>query len=422
MIQSEHSTQGKKQLLLVGSGQQAYREYALCSMASRYPVALIESHEPTWQSNYIEDSLVLDLEAPSAVIDAVRAKGGRSRFCGVVTYDEWHVDLASAIARDLGLPSNGADCSRRCRDKHLMRQSFSRHGVPSARSLTVTSLAEARQAAEQIGLPVVMKPRALAASIGVVKVETLEEIEDAYSIAASAFHPGAAVSGVVLVEEFLSGPEVSVESIATNGDVKIVAITQKQVGFAPFFEEVGHFVCARETLPEESRIREVVIQAHQALGVTVGATHAEVRLTPAGPKMVELAARLGGDLIPKLVHLATGVDLALAAADVAAGVEASLVATKNNCAAVRFLYPSEDCRVVELGDELSPHKYENWGAQVQITARIGDELRLPPRGFGSRLGYIIVEAVDSSTCQERLDALHRDLKICTEPLRRRSRR
>ncbi len=408
-----------KSVLLLGSGKQAYREYALRSMSSKYAITLLDSSRPAWQEKYIEDNIVVDLNVPSAVADAVRQRGGKERFAGIVTYHEFLVELASVVAADLGMPSNSVACARRCRDKHLMRQAFEQHGVPSAASRSASNLAEAVEAARQIGLPVVVKPLALAGSFGVTKVQRLEDLEEAYRIAAGASIPGTNAKNAgntVLVEEFLSGPEISVESVVVNGDVRNVAITRKQVGFDPFFEEIGHVVAPTEPLPAEAEIRDVANRAHHALGICLGVTHAELRLTPAGPKMIEVAARLGGDLIPMLVQMATGIDLAQAAADVACGVEPVLVPTKHNCAAIRFLYPGEDCRVVGARNGFDTEKYRGMDAHIQMLAQEGEELRLPPRGFVSRLGYIAVEGTTSSLCQGHLDQLSRDVKFPTEPL------
>lgn len=408
----------RKSVLLLGSGKQVYREYALRSMSSKYRITLLDSSGPSWQEKYIEDYIAVDLNVSSAVAGAVRQRGGGKRFAGIVTYHEFLVELSSAVAADLDMPSNNVACARRCRDKHLMRQAFEQHGVPSAVSRPVSKLAEALEAAREIGLPVVVKPLALAGSFGVTKVERLEDLEEAYKIAAGASIPGtnSHAWNTVLIEEFLSGPEISVESVVVNGDVRNVAITRKQVGFDPFFEEIGHVVAPGEPLPAETEIRDVANRAHRALGISLGVTHAELRLTPAGPKMIEVAARLGGDLIPMLVQMATGVDLAQAAADVACGVEPALVPTKQSCAAIRFIYPNEDCRVVTDENGFDLEKYRGLGARIQMLAQKGEELRLPPRGFVSRLGYFAVEGATSSTCQGHLDQLSRDVKFPIEPL------
>jgi biotin carboxylase len=408
-----------KAVLVLSSGKQAYREYALSAIGSKYPVTLLESSEPTWQKQYITDHIIVDLSSPSAIIDAVRSRGGRERFAGVVTYHEFLVESAAMLAADLGWPSNDVACARRCRDKHLMRQAFEQHGVPSALSRSVSSLGEAREAIQQIGLPAVFKPVALAGSIGVMKVERQEDVQKAYEVAAGASVPGINfknAQSTVLVEEFLSGPEISVESVVVNGKIHTVAITRKQVGFDPYFEEIGHVVAPNEPMPEESVIRDVANRAHCALGIRFGISHAELRLTPSGPRMIEVGARLGGDLIPLLVRMATGIDLAQVAAEVACGIEPLLAPAKQSCAAIRFIYPPEDCRVVASDNGFNREKYCGLDTQVQMLAGAGEELRLPPRGFVARLAYIAVEGATSSMCRDRLDQLIREIKFPTEPL------
>src|SRR5437016_1286109 len=117
-----------KSVLLLGSGKQAYREYALRSIGGKYPVTLVDACEPDWQKEHIAGNIVADLSVPAAVVDAVRLRGGRERFEGVVTYHEFLVELAATLAADLELPKNNAGCARRCSDKTLMWEAFEQHG------------------------------------------------------------------------------------------------------------------------------------------------------------------------------------------------------------------------------------------------------------------------------------------------------
>jgi len=257
----------------------------------------------------------------------------KHHFDGIFTFEEASIELAAVLARALDLPFLDEATARRCRDKHDMRTAFARSEVPSAASHVATSPAEAAGFAQAIGYPVVFKPRTLASSMGVVRVDEPGQVAAAFAVAAGAAHPRFAREANILVEEYLDGPEVSVESVVVDGHVRSVAVTHKQVGLAPYFEELGHVVSPVASGADQDAIYDVVARAHAALGVNMGATHAELRLTPQGPRMIELGARLGGDLIPYVVHLATGVDLARAALDVAARVAPALTPSRARAAA-----------------------------------------------------------------------------------------
>jgi biotin carboxylase len=405
-----------KPLLVISSGSQIYREHALQTLAAHYPVVLLNPRPNTWQAPYILDFVQVPLTDQQAVLSAVSELKERYQFGGVFTYDEAFVVETAMVAELLNLPSNSVQTARLCRDKYLMRQTWQNAGVPSARSFLVQSLSEAEEAAEKIGYPVVIKPRGLAASVGVLRVDIPEELPTRYIAANIDPHPFfRAAGGGALVEEYLDGPEVSVECAVMQGHVNVIAITRKQVGLAPGFEELGHIVAPNEPLREEAAIREVLIAAHQALGVHMGITHAELRLTQQGPCMIELGMRCAGDLIPYMVALATGIDLYVVGASLAANELPALRPSRREASAIRFLYPPYDARVCALS--VQPTAFElPWLKKVVLEAEAGKECYLPPRGFLSRLGYIIVTGASINECQSRIDHALSFIDMDLEPL------
>ncbi|WP_407916000.1 acetyl-CoA carboxylase biotin carboxylase subunit family protein [Kitasatospora sp. NE20-6] len=114
----------------------------------------------------------------------------------------------------------------------------------------------------------------------------------------------------VLVEEYLDGPEISVECATVRGRAISVAITRKQLGPPPYREETRHN-------PLLALAGPVAQEALHVVGFANGIAHVEMRLTGRGPRLSEVNGRLAGDLIPHLVREATGIDLPVAAADIA---------------------------------------------------------------------------------------------------------
>ena len=107
----------------------------------------------------------------------------------------------------------------------------------------------------------------------------------------------AGLSGDVLVEEYMIGPEVSVELLVVDGVAHVLQVTDKLTSGAPNYFEIGH--CQPTSLKDEDRaaISELAKAAVLAVGLKNSAAHVEIIVTPNGPKMVELGARLGGDWI-----------------------------------------------------------------------------------------------------------------------------
>ena len=396
-----------KTLLVIDSGIPVYREYALRSLSHHYDIVILMSEAVTWQHKYIKDSLHMPLLDIPSVIKEVSAYARKHPIDGIFTYSEPYVELATTLAAALQLPHNPLETAHSCRDKQAMRQRWSQAHVPSARSCPASSLETAREAASEIGYPVVIKPRAMSASIGVVRANSPEELSRGYEIANSAGHPilTGATRGV-LIEEYLDGPEFSVECVTYNSQVHIVGITRKKVGMAPYFLEMAHIVAPDELILREQEVRQLVLDAHKALEINIGVTHAEVRLTSTGPRMVELAARCAGGLIPYLVQLVTNIDMAVAGADVAIGVKPSLhsIPTCYKVAAIHFFYPEHDAIVKAL--RLAPHASTlSWLHDVAWEVNIGDTVYLPPRRFISRLGYAVVTGQTVLECEQHIREL-----------------
>lgn len=402
---------------MLGSGDEQYRDYALESLATGFPVLLVDLPSVTWPDRYGCRRVTGDPTDSAAVLDAVRRSG--VAVAGVVTYHEFCVRSAAEVAEALGLRGNSPETAVRCRDKRLMRRALATAGVPSARSIAVTTLGEASEASQRIGYPVVLKPASMAGSIGVVRVDEPAGLVAAFAAARpTKDRQFGAVGEITLVEEMLAGEEVSVESVVDDGRTTVVAVTRKMLGHEPYFEEVGHVVAPGEPLSAADDIARVTRDANEALGVRFGLTHTELRLGAAGPHVVEVAARAGGDLIPLLVRLVTGVDLSALSAAIATGrpwhaeipsdTGPLAPADLPGAAAIRFFYPPHDLCVGTVSAD-PPAPRDLYLLRWEVSP--GDELALPPRGFLSRVGFAVATGPTSTACLEQLDRVATSIRI-----------
>ena len=388
-------------ILLVGTGSRVYREYLLASLARDHDVWLFSERDLDWESPYLAGHTKVDTADPDAMVGHARAVTPD----GVLTWDDPRVVQTARLARALGLPGCAPEAALRCRDKHATRDALRADGVPQAASALVTTLSQARAAADAIGYPLVLKARALAASIGVVLVDGPDQLAARFRIARGATAPGATEvpPGDVLVEEYLDGPEVSVDAAWSGDGMAVAFIARKQIGYPPYFEEVGHLVDGADPLLGDHRLRDRLVAAHAAVGFDTGWTHTEMRLTPDGPKVVEINARIGGDRIPHVAELATGIEAAPAAAAVACGRGPTLVPTLARVAAIRFCYPERDAvtRAVRVDRDRLPAT----AVCAEPIAVPGQELRLPPAGHvTSRYAFVTVVADTAARCAADLDA------------------
>ena len=166
-----NSPRSRPHVIVVGSGGRPYREYAFATLARRYRVSAVLPSEPTWQHRYISESAVADLADPDAIAAAVCALAGGRPETGLLTWDETVLEATAQAAEKLGLPHMSAQAAARCRDKYATRTLLEQAGLASVRHRLVTSAQEAVFAADSFGYPVVVKPRALAGSLGVVRAE-----------------------------------------------------------------------------------------------------------------------------------------------------------------------------------------------------------------------------------------------------------
>lgn len=376
-------------VLLIGTSAATYRGYLLRSLARRHDVWLFSERDLTWEEPYLAGSTRVDTTDVAAMLAAARGVAAQA----VLTWDDDRVVQTAAVADGLGLHGATAAAAGRCRDKHATRTALAAAGVPQATSLPVASLREARAAAATLGYPLVLKPRALNASQGVVRVDAPDQLAARFRIAL------AGGSGV-LVEEYLDGPEISVDAFWTRGRGTVAFVAHKELGFPPYFEEVGHLVDGADPLAADRDVAELLRAAHAAVGFDTGWTHTELRLTPTGPRVVEINARMGGDRIPEVAALALGLDPAALAAAVAAGQEPPLRPTRRRVAAVRFLYP--DRNVIARAVHVDAARLPAGVVTVDPIARPGQELRLPPDGHVSSR-YALITAVADTAAQVLAD-------------------
>jgi biotin carboxylase len=383
--------------------------------AAAYSIALIDTKPPTWQQHLVVDHEVADTHDPAAVVAAGLALAARHLIAGVVTWDEYTLVPTAELTARLGLPGNSVAAMTACRDKATSRRLFAEHHVPSATSTRVDTLDEATAAALRTGFPVVLKPSSHAGSIGVIRVDTPELLPTAWEFATTGADGQGPEGGGVLVEEYLYGPEISVECVTQHGVTTALAVTRKEVAFPPYFQEVGHTVDAGDPLLPE--VATVAVQAVWALGVTDGVQHVEMRLTASGPRIIEVNARIGGDLIGRLVRLATGLDLPRIAADVACGKVPDLTPTARTTAAIKILYAPATGILSARRLATVPGPEYPWLHQVTWVRDVGERVVLPPAGdFNTgRVGFVIVTASSPEAARDRLSALVSGLTLSVTP-------
>lgn len=243
---------------------------------------------------------------------------------GVVTFQDGDMVRLAEIATKLGLPFHTPAIARRLVDKSVQRAALKRRGVPVPRHLEVPSELGAGAIArlpEHLDFPAVLKPRSGAGSKCVTLVQTPDEL-----VEAMAQRQRDGLSDPMLVEEFIPAADrgdgqfaalVSVESYVSQSHISHVALTGR-FPFAAPFRETGNFIPADLSDSEQRAVCTLASESIRALGVEGGCLHTEIKLTPDGPRLIEVNGRLGGG-IPQMLGRVTNLDLFDVACRIALG-------------------------------------------------------------------------------------------------------
>ncbi|MFF7364675.1 ATP-grasp domain-containing protein [Streptomyces sp. NPDC008125] len=270
----------------------------------------------------VVDVLRLDFEADRAgALEALRRRYEESPFQGVVTLYDPAVPFVAEVTELLGLPGIGRDVALGAQDKRVMRERLAAAGLNVPGFVRLDEPADWEKAAA-LTFPVVVKPAHGFSSLGVTKAESARSLK---SVVDEVWRTSESKLGRVdglVAEEYVDGPEFAVESLAYRGDVRVLSIGYKGDPQGPHFEEGVYRAPA--TLPDEVQddIRREVTAAHEALGITDGPTHTELRLRGGvTPYLLEMGARIGGSGVSHYIASGvTGIDFAAQALRIAAGI------------------------------------------------------------------------------------------------------
>ena len=301
-------------------------------------------------------------------------------------------------------------------NKHLMREAFKKGDAPSPISILAKSAEDAWEQFMAMPGDAILKPSRNSGSRGIAKVSKgsngVSEVskEDFYKLYDIALEESRDNS--VLIEQFIEGPEFSVEIIVWEGKVNVLTVTDKKTTEAPHFVELGHN--QPSCFPEETvaLIKDAAVRGVKALGVDKCACHAEVKVQDGKAYLMEIGARMGGDFISTvLTRLSTGIDMVAAAIDCALNIKPDLTpkaAPQGVC--IRYFCPKPGKLVsisnTEVLDDPRVHEWE-------IYHQVGDEI---PEVTSSlcRSGHVIVAEETPQKAIAYAESLLNEVKIETE--------
>ena len=314
------------------------------------------------------------------------------------------------INDELGLSGISREQAICATNKHLMRKAFEKGNAPSPKSILAQDAEDAwSRLQNEFDTDAILKPSRNSGSRGIAKVSRNMDKGDfirAYDEALSESRDHS-----VLIEQFIKGPEFSIEMIVWQGEIHVLTVTDKKTTGAPHFVELGHNQPSCFSATDVETLKAAAVAGVRALGVNNCACHAEAKLMNGKAYLMEVGARLGGDFIStELTHLSTGIDMVAAAIDVALGVEPDLSAKEEpKGACIRYFCPKPGKLVSISNTEVlnNPHVYL-W----EIYPKEGDVIPTVTSSL-CRSGHVIVTEKTPQKAIELAERLIESVKFET---------
>jgi biotin carboxylase len=305
----------------------------------------------------------------------------------------------AVVANKLGLPGLSVDSAIKATHKGEMMKAFKNHQIEAPWFYIINNPEEMVFLKSKITFPCIIKPCDNSGSRGVVMVENIMDLDAAlqYSLKYTR-------GGSVIIEEFLSGNEVSVEAITADGVTHILAITDKITTGPPHFVEIGHSQPSKHSETDQIKIKDLAIRAIKSLGIINAPAHVEIMLTSTGPKMIELGARLGGDNITThLVPLSTGIDMVRAAIQISVGQQPDIKQKFQKNSAILYIKGSPG--IISEISGIDEAKKVPGIKEVVLTKKAGDHVSTI-QSSNDRIGYVIAQG----------DSIRNAIIICEEAI------
>ncbi|WP_037678842.1 ATP-grasp domain-containing protein [Streptomyces griseus] len=338
-------------------------------------------------------------------------------FTTAVTTSEAGLEPAARINDLLGLGGVSHDVALLLRDKLRMR----RHLASVAPEITVAAEElDGRESLDRFaaahGYPFIVKPVDGIASLGLQLVTDEAELDRVWETARGlrgVEHQFASAFPLerFIMEEYVDGPEFSVEAFTFAGRHVIVAITEKLT--SDNFVELGHVVPARVSPDSASAIERCVRTFLDAIGLQEGPSHTEVRLSGRGPRVIESHNRPGGDRIRDLVEAAYGFDIERYTVAWASGTLPALESRPplRQAAATRFL--SAEPGTVTAVEGLAEAAEQTDVLTVALDVAVGDTVR-PLRSSWDRIGQVVAVGPDADAALARCEKTGASVVVRTE--------
>lgn len=395
------------------------RELGLDVVYAQYPKAFGAEH-----AAHVDLATLIDFGDIDRLLPVAKALHEVRPFQAAISMFELGLLPAAQINEALGLNGETVETTHILLDKARMRQVLAEKGVSPMATAVGRTAQDIHDFITAHGLPLIVKPIRESGSIGVFLISDASEVEDVVAkyqlLARGAWTVGDLFStdsfGDFLIEEYLDGPEIGVETLSFDGRHVILAVTDKvELGGATGFVELG--LSQPSKCPPEGieATKAVVRDFLDAVGLRNGASHTELRITSRGPRIIESHNRVGGIGINEMTMASTGIDIERYALGARLGVLEPLTKAPDLIGgAAVIMFDAEPGRVVAI-DNLEAVRADPACTYLKLNVAVGDVVK-PLNWNDDIVGYVVVRGVDADDAIAHGRRLAKTLIVRTAPL------
>ena len=356
-----------------------------------------------------DEAVAIDSKDTEAHVRFARENAQRLNLRGVFAGSDVAITVA-AVTEALRLPGIPLEVAKRSNNKSVMKECWLRDKIPTPLGAEVRTLEEARQALRHVGFPAIVKAVDNAASRGSMKIESEAQLPLALEKAKAASRTGTAI-----IEQYVVGPEQSVETIIWQGKHYHVGMADREFGYHPYHIETAHIDPSRLSSDVQRRIYALVDAAADSLGIEFGPAKADVILTSQGPMILEMPARLSGGFHSQYTTpLSTGQDPIRAVMGISVGrpLDESLLRPKQQRVAIcAGIFPPKGRITAIHGVEQA--KAIPGVEQVILTRNVGDVVTEYVDN-GCRLCWVIGVADNEQQAQKVIEQARATIRFDIE--------
>lgn len=364
----------------------------------------------------------IDLKDKEGIETFARSLRGKYSRLGIMTAGTDFSASVAWTAEKLGLPGIPYEAALNASDKSRMRECFKKAALPSPDFFTVTAedtLSTACELNLPLSFPVVIKPVDNMGGRGCRRVNSVDDFNEAVKSAI-----GFSRSGKAIVENFMDGPEFSVDAILYKGEITICGLADRHIFFPPYFIEMGHTMPTVIEKEKQEAMLGTFCSGIHSLGLAgkenIGAAKGDIKLTAKGPMIGEIAARLSGGYMSGWTYPYSSGALPVKAAILSAmGRKPDCLdpVRKWTCAERAFISIPGTVKQIINNNELSTMNNENFKEGVNdFFSRVteGSKVSFPENNV-TKCGNVIASAENRETAINTAETAARSVLIRLDP-------